>query len=468
MSPRLSELFLRSQPDEELVRLAQAGNERAFAAIVERYGQELHARACSMRMNGRAEDVVQQTFMSAFTALRSGTEVEHLRGWLHRILRNAAIRSSDRRVVEVQLDPAAVMSEPLEEGAQRRMLAFDTLSSIAALPARQRDALVATALGGESRAAVAASMGVSEGAVRQLMHRARASLRTAATAILPGPLVRWLQVIRNGVRTDQAEIAFGAGTASAGGVAVKVGAILASGVVATGIVGAQLTHRRVVHHSGAAPAHAAVAPTTRGVLNAVTARVRSSGSAGARGRGESSARASNAALRGHAAGAGEREHVVSAPGAPHGAGAGSHGGPRSGTDAARKPAPESGSGAPKGDGSSGGGFEPSGGSGRNGGSTGSDGGSTTGGDGSSNTGAVGSRDGDRGGSTPTSTLGSSDGGSTSGGGSSDGGSSTTSGSSDGGSSSTGSSDGGSSSSGSSGDGGSGSTGSSDSGSSSDG
>ena len=85
MSPRLSDLFLGSQSDERLVSLARAGHDRAFVAIVERYNAELHALARRLCSDGRAEDIVQQTFLSAFAALRSGAEVKHLRGWLYRI-----------------------------------------------------------------------------------------------------------------------------------------------------------------------------------------------------------------------------------------------------------------------------------------------------------------------------------------------------------------------------------------------
>jgi RNA polymerase sigma factor (sigma-70 family) len=242
MTPPRPQVLLSLQSDEHLARLAREGNEQAFAVIVERYRRELYVLAGRMRSHGRADDLVQQTFLSAFMALRAGTEVKHLRGWLYRILRNEVIRTSRRPIVEVELDPASVASEPLEEASQRRMLAFDALSSIAALPDRQRDVLVASALNGESRAAVAGSMGLSEGAVRQLMHRARATLRAAAAAITPVPLVNWVSALRDGPASAQGpEIALGTG--SAAGVALKLGAILASGAVATGIVGSQLAPR---------------------------------------------------------------------------------------------------------------------------------------------------------------------------------------------------------------------------------
>ena len=80
MSPWLSYLFLRSQSDERLVGFLRR-DERAFAMIVERYRPELLALARRLNSDGRAEDVLQQAFLSAFTAIRSGTEVRHVRGW---------------------------------------------------------------------------------------------------------------------------------------------------------------------------------------------------------------------------------------------------------------------------------------------------------------------------------------------------------------------------------------------------
>lgn len=83
ISPWLSDVFLRSQSDERLVALARAGSERAFAAIVERYRCELLGQARRLYSAGGAEDIVQQTFLSAFAALQAGAEVAHLRGWLY-------------------------------------------------------------------------------------------------------------------------------------------------------------------------------------------------------------------------------------------------------------------------------------------------------------------------------------------------------------------------------------------------
>jgi RNA polymerase sigma factor (sigma-70 family) len=256
MSPRLTDLFLNSQSDERLVALARAGHERAFVAIVERYRRELAAQARRLDSGGRAEDIVQQTLLSAFAALRSGAEVTHLRGWLHQILRYAAIRAASRERPALALDAAPGTTESLEAAVESRMLARNLLSELAELPSRQRDAIVAMSIAGHSRAEVASSMGLTEGAVRQLVHRARATLRTAVTALTPFPLARLLPSGGGAAGADGAsELAIG-GTVSAGGAMVKLGAIVASGVLATAVVSSHpLGHhakRSTLHHRGAA------------------------------------------------------------------------------------------------------------------------------------------------------------------------------------------------------------------------
>jgi RNA polymerase sigma factor (sigma-70 family) len=231
VSPRLSDLLLSSQSDERLVSLARAGHERAFAAIVERYAPELQAMARRLCSDGRSEDVVQQAFLSAFTALRAGCEVRHLRGWLYRIVRNTAGRSESPTMVP--LDPTTASASALEEVVQQRALAISALSEIGRLPARQRQAMVGTALDGRPRAEIATAMGLSEGAVRQLVHRARTTLRGAVTAITPWPLARWIAAAGPD-SPGPAEVAAGAGAASSGGLVLKLGALLASGTFLTG------------------------------------------------------------------------------------------------------------------------------------------------------------------------------------------------------------------------------------------
>jgi RNA polymerase sigma factor (sigma-70 family) len=255
MSPRLSDLLLRSQSDERLVSLARAGHDRAFATIVERYRPELLAMARRLVSDGRAEDVLQQALLSAFAALRSGTEVRHVRGWLYQIVRTAAVKT--RPPAEAPLDEMTASGPALEDVVQQRALAMSAMSEISRLPPRQRDALVGSALGGLGRAELAASMGLSEGAVRQLVHRARATVRTAVTAVTPWPLANWLAAVPGGGGTS--EVVAAAGALSGGGLAVKLGALLVTGAVATGVAVVPKSH----HHRAQA-SRAATAPARTG------------------------------------------------------------------------------------------------------------------------------------------------------------------------------------------------------------
>jgi RNA polymerase sigma factor (sigma-70 family) len=88
---RTSAVLLRSQSDERLVALTRAGHERAFETIVRRYRRPLLAACRRMVDDGRAEDVLQQALLAAWSALRRGDDVRDLHAWLFRIVRNAAV-----------------------------------------------------------------------------------------------------------------------------------------------------------------------------------------------------------------------------------------------------------------------------------------------------------------------------------------------------------------------------------------
>ncbi|HET9721333.1 MAG TPA: sigma-70 family RNA polymerase sigma factor, partial [Solirubrobacteraceae bacterium] len=236
MSPWLSDLVLRSQSDERLVSLARAGHDRAFVVIVERYERRLLAFATHLGAGGRAEDVVQQAFLSAFAALRAEREVSHLSGWLHQIVRNGVAGVRVAPAASAELEPETSSGANLEDHVASRIEARSLLAELARLPERQRDALVLTSLQGRSRSEVAVSLGTTEGAVRQMVHRARTSLRNAAGAILPVPVVAAAARSSRG-----AQLGGATATTLGGGVALKAGAIIAAG----GLVAAGLT---ISHH----------------------------------------------------------------------------------------------------------------------------------------------------------------------------------------------------------------------------
>src|SRR4051812_14843931 len=188
-----STVLLRTQTDERLVALARAGHDRAFEAIVERYRRPL-LRACRRILpEARAEDALQQALVAAWRGLERGDEVRELRPWLYRIARNTAL--NQLRVAGYDLDElmdSLSAADDPEEEVLRRAVVRQTLAAVAALPDRQREALLRTAINGQAQEDVARDLGLSDTAMRQLVHRARVSVRAAATAVVPMPVASWL------------------------------------------------------------------------------------------------------------------------------------------------------------------------------------------------------------------------------------------------------------------------------------
>ncbi len=228
MSPQLPTVLLRAQTDERLVRLSALGSERAFEAIVERYRKPLMGYARRMVGESRAEDVVQSAFVSAWGRISDGTEVRDLRAWLFRIVHNGSInvlKRASARDVELFEDTPALID--LHGEVERREDVRHTLDGIASLPAQQREALLGVAVQGRRHRDVGADLGVTDGAVRMLLHRARSNMRTAATALTPWPLLAWLSGERG------AEVAAGgAGAGMMAGGALKAAALFSTAAVA--------------------------------------------------------------------------------------------------------------------------------------------------------------------------------------------------------------------------------------------
>ena len=203
MTPLLSSTLLRTQSDARLLALASRGYERAFEAIVERYRRPLHRWCRQFLPEARAEDAVQTAFLKAWSSLREGTEVGDLKPWLYRIARNAALDNARKAGYDyVELTEALRLAPAPEEALERRRVMRETLTGVAGLPANQREALLRTAAG-HSRAEIARELDVSEGAVRQLVHRARTALRAAATVLTPLPFASWAAAMgTRGRRSD--------------------------------------------------------------------------------------------------------------------------------------------------------------------------------------------------------------------------------------------------------------------------
>lgn len=199
MPPPPAELFatriflgpaLRAQPDRRLVDLVRDGYDAAFEEIVRRYRKPLDRFAAAI-VGGRSEDVTQDAFSKALPALRNTeTEIE-LRPWLYRIVRNTALNDlRDHAPAGDEIPEALPGGRSTAAEAEAREELRDLMDRLQALPEPQRAALVMRELEGLSHEEIAAALGVSGGAARQAIYRARATLREGLGLLLPLPALR--------------------------------------------------------------------------------------------------------------------------------------------------------------------------------------------------------------------------------------------------------------------------------------
>src|SRR5690349_13766596 len=98
--------------DDDLAAHTRDGSGAAFAVLVERHSPALRRYCRRLGVDASAiDDVLQQTFASAWTALASGTEVHAVRAWLYRIAEREAIAAAARRTDAAPLDDVSGMAE---------------------------------------------------------------------------------------------------------------------------------------------------------------------------------------------------------------------------------------------------------------------------------------------------------------------------------------------------------------------
>src|SRR4051812_22574039 len=210
---------LRAQPDRRLVKLVREGYETAFEEIVRRYRRPLDRFAAAI-VGGRSEDVTQDAFSKALLALRGTTTEIELKPWLYRIVRNTALNElRDAPPVSEEIGEAIAGGHSAAIEAERREEIGELMERLRALPEPQRAGIVMRELEGLSHEEIAAALGVSGGAARQAIYRARLSLRDGLGLLIPLPLLRALF-------DHGAEAAAGAG---AGGAVAAAGAASAAG-----------------------------------------------------------------------------------------------------------------------------------------------------------------------------------------------------------------------------------------------
>ena len=172
--------------DPELVEAVRSGGSREFAELYRAHVTTVRAVAAS-RVGDDPEavaDVVQETFLRALYSLGSLQDATRLRAWLSTIARNLATDHlrNRRRVIALDepyaLDLADTRPGPVHL-AELSDLARRVQGCVAGLSRRDATAIALVTHFGFGAAEVAGALGLSAGAAKVLLHRARRRLRQA-------------------------------------------------------------------------------------------------------------------------------------------------------------------------------------------------------------------------------------------------------------------------------------------------
>src|SRR5947207_9471909 len=187
------------QEDSSVVADCLRGNRDAFEILVRRY-QSLVCALIYSRCGSitQSEDLGQETFVAAWKSLATLRDTAQFKEWLCQIARNvsASVARADSRKAHGNSSSMDLIPELADD---RPSPAAETMSredegvvwrTLEQMPENYRLPLILFHREGESVAAVAAALDLSEDAVRQRLARGREMLRQEVSGMIDGVLKR--------------------------------------------------------------------------------------------------------------------------------------------------------------------------------------------------------------------------------------------------------------------------------------
>jgi RNA polymerase sigma-70 factor (ECF subfamily) len=172
--------------EKELIRRSKQGDAAAFGEIVRRYQQPVYAVAFQIvREPAAAQDVAQESFISAFTALKDLRSDDAFPSWLRTIALHKALASRKEQDRLAPLEDAAdIPSQPERSGIEteteaREGDAFraEVRRIVASLSDALRFPLLLCYLDGVPTRQAARFLGIKEGTLRKRLHDGKKKLQ---------------------------------------------------------------------------------------------------------------------------------------------------------------------------------------------------------------------------------------------------------------------------------------------------
>ncbi len=176
----MTEEPITSKADEmRLIHEAQLGDRQAFATLVEAYWERLYRWLYHLTHHRQAaEDLVQETLLKSFAALKSFRPGSNFKAWLFRIAYNGFVnqwRALDRVRQPFPQQLADREESPLDQVLTREALQLLT-RAVGRLPDDYRAAFLLRAEEGLSFREIAGVIGVTEETARWRVFKARQKL----------------------------------------------------------------------------------------------------------------------------------------------------------------------------------------------------------------------------------------------------------------------------------------------------
>lgn len=178
----LSQPIGRETAEVEAVTRCQDGDREAFGWIVDQYGDLLFGSAVLMTRDRQlAEDLVQETLLSAWKSIGSFRRDKRLKPWIMKILVNH-VRMHMRRkrpaTVDLRADSEQAAAAP---EAARVELRHVLVTALGDLPQEQRQLIVLRYFAGLTVPEIAKATRLRQGTVKSRIHRGLERMKEAMT-----------------------------------------------------------------------------------------------------------------------------------------------------------------------------------------------------------------------------------------------------------------------------------------------
>ncbi len=186
-----SEEILRELPDEAVLAHALS-HPSSFAELVRRYEAAFLRKARSiLHSEEEAEDAVQEAFMRIYRYGERYTEVPGatFKSWAYRILLNVVftrygrLKHARERSAVLSVEQYEILPDTESQQFEQKELREYLVSVFARMPDAFAETLKLYFLEGLSQREIADRVGVSEGAIKTRMHRAKVAFRQAVDSM---------------------------------------------------------------------------------------------------------------------------------------------------------------------------------------------------------------------------------------------------------------------------------------------